>query len=132
MRTHEEINKILVEAEGGCWHEQKKVEHDSFLGYPLTKEECVCGYPNFKVKSECLTLNMHINRENPDFSKPEFFFRMLKIADKHSIRLSIYPTFVQLWIEPTNKERVIKITDIDQIPALVSARLAEIIKEGKK
>jgi hypothetical protein len=102
----EEVGKILVEAEGGCWHK-----------FHVMSPVAVCYKCGEGFLSHCFV--------NPDFSKWENFGRVLKIAKVHG--LTVYSK-VLLELDAAYFHRVEK---IDQIPTLVSIELARIIKEEK-
>ncbi len=104
--TKEEINKTLVEAEGGCWHEW----------------QATWGEVNYGMKT-CKKCHMECDRKernNPDFSEWANFGRLLKIADRYG---KVYPMMDEII-------KILKLTpDTDQIPTLVATELAKILKE---
>lgn len=112
--TQEEINKTLVEAEGGYWHDWIYTKQK---GVTYHTGRCVCG--DFHSKED-------IKEElNPDFSKWNNFGRLIKIAakgiEKHHPNMES-PLWIKIMLENCYR-------NIDQIPTLVAEKLAEILKE---
>lgn len=107
MTKQESINKYLVEnVEGGCWW------------------RCNCGSDNH---SQFCLIN-----DNPDFSKPENFIRLLKIAERKEVvidfntfdkRLTTMVDFKSFKI-PTKFNNKLYI-DASDIPSTLSELLAK-------
>lgn len=125
--TKDEINKILVEAEGGCQH----IEGKSY-NMPFGYIECI------KCKGKLHPSEFDV--ANPDFFQWENFGRLLGIMRKKDITMALY-----IFDEDDIREAAragslccgevyinsnpIRFTEIDQIPSLVATELARMIKE---
>lgn len=107
----EHIGKMLVEAEGGCWH-----EWISIIDKKRSDYECV------NCKEERWYQNVEGQETNPDFSSWSEFGRLLKIAVRTKYRHSLDIERGYAWWDG-------KKCDIDQIPLLIATELARIIKE---
>lgn len=122
--TPEQINRTLVEAEGGCWHKHK------FGTCPSTCKKC---HKSFFERDD-------IAKANPDFSKWGEFGRLLKIASKIGKWVEINTTLnpsdlsyaASIVVGDVNGYKEIGSDSIDQIPLLVATELARIIKKENK
>lgn len=76
MTKQESINKFLVEVgEGGCWHEWvwRRIQ----IANPKNEHCHICQIKRNKIN------------ENPDFSQPSNFIRLLKIAEKKEMWVEV-------------------------------------------
>lgn len=120
--TLEEINRTLVEAEGGCWHE------------PVNYVDMTLNIIRCSKCSEVLSLH-EFYHPNPDFSQWSNFGRLLNIATNNRLtitlsqyriiiaRTSLFKTETYAWMDDRN---------IAQYPLLVATELARILREGKE
>lgn len=106
------INKTLVQAEGGCWHEWKVIS-------------CSCGaFKSAFIKPPANYTAVHL-KQNPDFSKWENFGRLLKICRDIPANKGLGRIESIITIQVCKDE-------IDQIPLLAATELARILKYGKE
>lgn len=107
----ERIGKVLVGAEGGCWHDLFP-----YAMHPHGNTNC--------TKCKELFPAIKFFDQNPDFSKWENFGRLLKIGQGINIyALNKVDNLISLHF------RVGESSTIDNLPLTVATELARIIEE---